>query len=151
LPWSRFELTTSVVIGTDNTGSCKSNYHTITTTTVNLWHLKSSCLGLKVKRHTTKLQCLFFIPPWSFRWQSLSVTYGRLLSTGTLDFLHHLKLNLITYKFEMCSLILITLFSAGCPEWCQYVKNYVRRRTIPRGKVRSSNQWHDRARTTRNT
>jgi hypothetical protein len=33
LPWTGFELTTSVVIGTDCTGSCKSNYHTITTTT----------------------------------------------------------------------------------------------------------------------
>jgi hypothetical protein len=29
-PWSRFELTTSEVIGTDCIGSCKSNYHTIT-------------------------------------------------------------------------------------------------------------------------
>ena len=29
-PWSRFELITSVVIGTDCIGSCKSNYHTIT-------------------------------------------------------------------------------------------------------------------------
>ena len=32
-PWSRFELTTSVVIGTDCIGNCKSNYHTITATT----------------------------------------------------------------------------------------------------------------------
>ena len=32
-PRSRFELTTSVVIGTDYIGSCKSNYHTITVTT----------------------------------------------------------------------------------------------------------------------
>jgi hypothetical protein len=31
--WSRFELTTSVVIGTDCIGSCKSNYHTIAATT----------------------------------------------------------------------------------------------------------------------
>jgi len=31
-PWSRFELTTSVVIGTDCIDSCKSNYHTITAT-----------------------------------------------------------------------------------------------------------------------
>jgi hypothetical protein len=31
--WSRFEFITSVVIGTDCTGSCKSNYHTITATT----------------------------------------------------------------------------------------------------------------------
>ena len=32
LAWTGFELTTSVVIGTDCTGSCKSNYHTIITT-----------------------------------------------------------------------------------------------------------------------
>jgi hypothetical protein len=32
-PWMGFELTTLVVIGTDCTGSCKSNYHTIKTTT----------------------------------------------------------------------------------------------------------------------
>ena len=34
-PWSRFELTTSVVISTDCIGtcSCKSNYHTITSMT----------------------------------------------------------------------------------------------------------------------
>ena len=32
-PWSRFELTTSVVIGTDCIGSCKYNYHTIMSTT----------------------------------------------------------------------------------------------------------------------
>ena len=31
--WSRFELTTSVVIGTDCVGSCKSNYQAITATT----------------------------------------------------------------------------------------------------------------------
>ena len=34
--WAGFELTTSVVIGTDCIGSCKSNYHTITTTTAPL-------------------------------------------------------------------------------------------------------------------
>ena len=33
LPWSRFEFTTSVVMGTDCIGSCKSNCHTITATT----------------------------------------------------------------------------------------------------------------------
>ena len=31
-PWSRFELTTSVVIDTDCRDSCESNYHTITAT-----------------------------------------------------------------------------------------------------------------------
>ena len=34
LPWSRFELTTSVVIGTDCKGSCKSNYHKIMATLI---------------------------------------------------------------------------------------------------------------------
>ena len=32
-PWSRFELTTAVVIGTGCIGSCKSSYHKITATT----------------------------------------------------------------------------------------------------------------------
>ena len=35
-PWSRLEMTTSVVIGTDCICSFKSNYHTITTTKVPL-------------------------------------------------------------------------------------------------------------------
>ena len=33
-PWSKFELTTLEVIGTDCICSCKSNYHTITATTL---------------------------------------------------------------------------------------------------------------------
>jgi hypothetical protein len=32
-PWSRFELTTSVMIGPDCIGNCKVNYHAITATT----------------------------------------------------------------------------------------------------------------------
>ena len=36
LAWSRFEHTTLVVMGTDCTGGCKSNYHTITTKSVTL-------------------------------------------------------------------------------------------------------------------
>ena len=38
-PWTRFKLTTSVVIGTDCIGSCKSNYHTTKTTMapITLW------------------------------------------------------------------------------------------------------------------
>jgi hypothetical protein len=38
-PWSRFKLTTSVVIGNDCIGSCISNYHTITATTALLSRL----------------------------------------------------------------------------------------------------------------
>ena len=39
LAWAGFQLTTLVVIGTDCTGSCKSNNHTITTTTAPLFFL----------------------------------------------------------------------------------------------------------------
>ena len=51
-PWSIFELTTSVVIGTDCIGSRKSNYHTNTTTTTPSKCLyqarKASCPGICV-------------------------------------------------------------------------------------------------------
>jgi len=36
-PWTGFELTILVVIGTDCSGSCKSKYYTITTTTVSAY------------------------------------------------------------------------------------------------------------------
>jgi hypothetical protein len=42
-PWSRFELTTSVVIGTECLGSCKSNYHTIMATMAPVM-LRISCI-----------------------------------------------------------------------------------------------------------
>ena len=45
--WAGFKLTTSVVIGTDCTDSCKSNYHTITTTTI-YWLYTFCVLFLKI-------------------------------------------------------------------------------------------------------
>ena len=43
LAWLGFELMTLMVIGTDYIGSCKSNYHMITTTTapIGLWEFYS--------------------------------------------------------------------------------------------------------------
>jgi len=41
------ELTTSVVIGTYYTGSCKSNYHTITTTTAPVRNVSEKFEGNK--------------------------------------------------------------------------------------------------------
>ena len=38
LAWAGFEITSSVVIGTDCIGSCKSNYHTIKTTTASMYY-----------------------------------------------------------------------------------------------------------------
>jgi hypothetical protein len=49
-PWSRFELgTTSVVIGTDCIGSCKSNYHTITATTTPWFFSKTNFLQVELE------------------------------------------------------------------------------------------------------
>jgi hypothetical protein len=50
-PWSWFELTTLVLIGTDCIGRCKSNYHTITATTppcqIYFWRLVLYIFSLK--------------------------------------------------------------------------------------------------------
>jgi hypothetical protein len=43
-PWSRFELTTTVVIGADCLDSCKSNYHTIMATTAPKMYSMITCL-----------------------------------------------------------------------------------------------------------
>ena len=54
-PWSLFELTTSVVIGTDCIGSCISNYHMITTRLPQIlngirikWNLRACCIIIKI-------------------------------------------------------------------------------------------------------
>jgi len=49
--WAGFELTTLVVIGTDCTGSCKSNNYTITTTT-------APCLSFKGIVTNCKAKCI---------------------------------------------------------------------------------------------
>ena len=48
-PWSIFELTTSVVRGTDCIGSCKSNYHTIRATTPFRTTMSKSNKGCLIK------------------------------------------------------------------------------------------------------
>ena len=57
LAWAGFELTILLVISTNCTGSCKSNYHTITTAP----HLWSLCCGvlLFISSNCTLL-CVFF-------------------------------------------------------------------------------------------
>ena len=52
-PWMRFELTTLVVIDTDCTDSCKSNYHMITT--IPRWHInvvKTIITLIEILHHT---------------------------------------------------------------------------------------------------
>jgi hypothetical protein len=66
---SRLELATSVVIGTDCIGSCKSNYHTITATMApKIWQLqyyKLAALGSIYVRSSIKIA--HFVP---IRWQT---------------------------------------------------------------------------------
>jgi hypothetical protein len=50
-PWSKFKFTTSVVIGTDCIGNCKSNYHVIMTTTSPVFKIKihkGVCIIIKI-------------------------------------------------------------------------------------------------------
>ena len=74
-PWTGFELTTLVVIGTDCTGSCKSNYHTIKTAPLrrklqmNRIDMKSDCkssAGLDLFFLTIRLwKC------WQYNYQTI--------------------------------------------------------------------------------
>ena len=65
-PWSRFELTTSVVIGTYYIGSCKSNYQTITATT-------APSLLNKFSFHNMMKSFIFYLYNW---WLSMRLIQG---------------------------------------------------------------------------
>jgi hypothetical protein len=60
LAWVGFELTKSVVIGTDSTGSCLFNYHTITNTTApvlnSFWNGLQSSYKFRIPVAFTRLQ-----------------------------------------------------------------------------------------------
>ena len=60
LTMNGFKLTPLVVIGTDYTGSCKSNYHTITTTNASIVNHVKKCLFLYItlqrQREITKIE-----------------------------------------------------------------------------------------------
>ena len=56
--WSIFELTTSVVIGTDCTCSCKSNHHTITATTAPYKLTGFSCYNIGILYSCLQLHLL---------------------------------------------------------------------------------------------
>ena len=59
-PWSRFELTTSMAIGTGCIYSCESNYHTITTTTAKGFDTICSSFG-QAKNVGGKCKCLIIM------------------------------------------------------------------------------------------
>jgi hypothetical protein len=70
-PWSRFELTTLVVIGTDFIGSCKFNYHTITATTAR----NNDLLSIVA---TSSLFTLSVIPVFLYKHEQTTMIYFHL-------------------------------------------------------------------------
>jgi hypothetical protein len=50
-PWTRFELTASVVIGTDCIGSCENNYYAITATTAHIMSHSRGSFNYKTSLH----------------------------------------------------------------------------------------------------
>jgi hypothetical protein len=54
-PWEGFEVTTLVVINADSTGSCKSNYHTITTMTTST--LRNAYIATVSKYQNQEFKC----------------------------------------------------------------------------------------------
>ena len=58
IAWTGFELTTFVMIGNDGIGSCKFNYHAITTTTIPFymsWKRQSMALVDQVLKHSLRV------------------------------------------------------------------------------------------------
>jgi hypothetical protein len=70
-PWTGFEPTTLVVIGTDCTGSCISNYHTITTVftlletetdrKMNLWWTFLACFPVTANKFYIYWHCTYIV------------------------------------------------------------------------------------------
>jgi hypothetical protein len=95
---SRFELTTSVVIGTDCIGSCKCNYHTITATTVSLRHWCSILYVDYVMSKCPTFSCIFVLI--SYNIPEVCV-YDKLL----LHFYYVSNLDII-YNFNLTTLLI---------------------------------------------
>ena len=65
-PWAIFYLTTFLIIGTDCTGSCKSNYHTIMTTMAPYNnYLPCICVYLTSICHLFHYKFIILIKNWS--------------------------------------------------------------------------------------
>ena len=87
--WSRFELTASMVIGTDCIGSCNFNNHMITATTApkdigvneheRLSYITESKSSTMITAHTLKWLCLFlihfFVPTYNFNIVHIMICY----------------------------------------------------------------------------
>ena len=89
--WSRFELTTSVVIGIDCIGSCKSNYHTIMTTTAPSWRLTNMTYWLLNYDRWQMMKKA----NWFWFKNTLHVASIRLWNMCNYCIIHNLEINII--------------------------------------------------------
>ena len=80
-PWSRFELTTSVLVGTDSIGNCKSNYHTINAKTAH--RLLFEIFKIKDRLYVRVAQISFSI------WNKICYVCGLLHVNKYLSWWHH--------------------------------------------------------------
>jgi hypothetical protein len=83
-PWTGFELTTLVAIGTDYTGSCKSNHHTITTTTAHM-HVfigNQRWLLIYCLKCYTRICSVLFLYITLFQIDNLHIFMGTLVRPG---------------------------------------------------------------------
>jgi hypothetical protein len=106
LAWVGFELTTLVVIGSDCIGSCQSNYHMMTTTTVTLislvlfdWRLSTRYSTLETSLISTDLIFSLFI--WhAIHISTCTCTYRYFTKTHVYIILKHIQSNLPYVTFS---------------------------------------------------
>jgi hypothetical protein len=79
--WTGFELIILVVIGTDCTGSCKSNYHTITTMTGHLILCRTFVYQYLISLQTTNSDKYTMLDWNSFKWTT-SMAGSSIMSDG---------------------------------------------------------------------
>ena len=82
LSWSSFELTTSVVMGTNCIGSCLSNYHTITTTMAPVMIIIKYCTKWWEQNYPPFPALILLKLYWTISFHCLIPVYGTLVIYG---------------------------------------------------------------------
>jgi hypothetical protein len=102
LAWAGFELTTLVVIDTDCMGSCKSNYHMITTTTALMcyeWSFVARCMT----NFSYRIYCIDFL----YQSKHLSQSTYHVISCTNLNICPKVHTTFLPKWFIVCVLVMI--------------------------------------------
>ena len=136
-PWSRFELTTSVMIGTDCIGSCKSNYH-MTTTVPSLGTFivkkfpcrifpKNSCncvfcVKCMSVNFNKLLHCNWMIGLFKYYLYALSAIYSHILTDPLLTVGLRMEASSVSFSSK-----LVIYISLSVTMQCKYLIDYAQR------------------------